>query len=260
MRSNRTDLVCTKGVSLDKFAKWSGEPAAAAEKNTPVASVKSVTPEVGERQDLAVRHKDRAEAKAAGAKWDKEKKPGTPKPGLICKNWRSGNLKTVIEQSPAMTLQEEVETALKDIGCILVPILTGARSIQLWMVRKHRITVEGDKKGEKSGFISSTLTAILQALCRTTALKPRWSSKGYVRSDEEKASCGRRQLRNRPKKRHSSKDHESSAKRVEKQLAKLNEPQQQTAYLEKKGCRCIKACSLTRKGKKTFIPAYDVGG
>ncbi|XIY54452.1 DUF5710 domain-containing protein (plasmid) [Escherichia coli] len=41
-----------KGVSLDKFAKWSGEPAAAAEKNTPVASVKDVTPEVGERQDL----------------------------------------------------------------------------------------------------------------------------------------------------------------------------------------------------------------
>nr|WCS70337.1 DNA primase [Salmonella enterica subsp. enterica serovar Rissen] len=33
----------------------------------------------------------------------------------------------------------------------------------------------------------------------------RWSSKGYVQSDEEKRSCGRRQLRNRPKKRHSNK-------------------------------------------------------
>ncbi len=55
--------------------------------------MKDVTPEVGERQDLAVPYKDRAEAKAAGAKWDKEKKPGTPKPGQIWKNWRSGNLK-----------------------------------------------------------------------------------------------------------------------------------------------------------------------
>ncbi len=88
-------------------------------KSTPVASVKDVTPEVGERQDLVVPYKDRAEAKAAGAKWDK-KKPGTPKPGLICKKlakWKPENV--VIEQSPAMTLQEEVETALKDIGCIL---------------------------------------------------------------------------------------------------------------------------------------------
>ncbi|WP_227550692.1 DUF5710 domain-containing protein, partial [Klebsiella quasipneumoniae] len=59
-----------KGVSLDKFAKWVGGPTA--ENNSSVVSVKEVTPKVGERQNLAVPYKDRAEAKAAGAKWDKE--------------------------------------------------------------------------------------------------------------------------------------------------------------------------------------------
>ncbi len=80
-----------KGVSLDKFAKWVGGPTA--ENNSSVVSVKEVTPKVGERQNLAVPYKDRAEAKAAGAKWDKEKKLGMPKLGQICKNWRSGNRK-----------------------------------------------------------------------------------------------------------------------------------------------------------------------
>nr|WP_274944965.1 hypothetical protein [Salmonella enterica]WCS70338.1 DNA primase [Salmonella enterica subsp. enterica serovar Rissen] len=47
--------------------------------------------------------------------------------------WKPENV--VIEQSPAMTLQEEVETALKILGASSMPILTGARSIQLWMVR-----------------------------------------------------------------------------------------------------------------------------
>lgn len=47
--------------------------------------------------------------------------------------WKPENV--VIEQSPAMTLQEEVETALKDIGCILDADTDRARNIQLWMVR-----------------------------------------------------------------------------------------------------------------------------
>ncbi len=52
------------------------------------------------------------------------------------------------------------------------------------------------------------------------------------------------------------KDHESSAKRVEKQLAKLNEPQQQTAYLGEKGLQVHKGGVFTdSKGQKTFVPA-----
>ncbi len=109
-------------------------------------------------------------------------------------------------------------------------------------------------------FISSTLTgSILQALCRTTALKKSYAGlpKGHVQSDEEKALLRAQAAQKQAEKRHSSKDHESSAKRVEKQLAKLNEPQQQTAYGEK-GLQVHKGAA--QEGQKTFIPAYDVGG
>uniref|UniRef100_UPI00388F204B DUF5710 domain-containing protein n=1 Tax=Enterobacter kobei TaxID=208224 RepID=UPI00388F204B len=117
---------------------------------------------MGERQNLAVPYKDRAEAKAAGAKWDKEKNC-TPAGADMQKlaKWKPENV--VIEQSPAMTLQEEVETALKDIGCILDadtdrgqkhPIMDGEASDH------SRVTRRGEVR-----FISSTLTGILRALC-----------------------------------------------------------------------------------------------
>ncbi|WP_407238497.1 hypothetical protein [Escherichia coli] len=106
------------------------------QKNTPVASVKDVTPEVVSVRIWPSPYKDRAELKQLQALNGTKKKHGTPKPGLICT--KTGEVKpenVVIEQSPAMTLQEEVETALKDIGASSCPIPTGARSIQLWMVR-----------------------------------------------------------------------------------------------------------------------------
>lgn len=253
-----------KGVSLDKFAKWSGEPAAAAEKNTPVASVKDVTPEVGERQDLAVPYKDRAEAKAAGAKWDKEKKTWYAEAGADMQKlakWKPENV--VIEQSPAMTLQEEVETALKDIGCILDADTDRGQKHPIMDGEKHRITVEGDKKGEKSGFYIIHTDGHPAGFMQNNRTKEelRWSSKGYVQSDEEKALLRAQAAQKQAEKAaQQQKDHESSAKRVEKQLAKLNEPQQQTAYLEKKGLQVHKGVFTDKEGQKTFIPAYDVQG
>lgn len=253
-----------KGVSLDRFAKWSGEPAAAAEKNTPVVSVKEVTPEVGERQDLAVPYKDRAEAKAAGAKWDKEKKTWYAEAGADMQKlakWKPENV--VIEQSPAMTLQEEVESALKDIGCILDADTDRGQKHPIMDGEKHRITVEGDKKGEKSGFYIIHTDGHPAGFMQNNRTKEelRWSSKGYVQSDEEKALLRAQAAQKQAEKAaQQQKDHESSAKRVEKQLAKLNEPQQQTAYLEKKGLQVHKGVFTDKDGQKTFIPAYDVQG
>ncbi|WP_250691317.1 toprim domain-containing protein, partial [Escherichia coli] len=89
----------------------------------------------------------------------------------------------------------------------------------------------------------------------------RWSSKGYVQSDEEKALLRAQAAQKQAEKAaQQQKDHESSAKRVQKQLAKLNEPQQQTAYLEKKGLQVHKGVFTDKEGQKTFIPAYDVQG
>jgi phage/plasmid primase-like uncharacterized protein len=119
--------------------------------------------------------------------------------------WKPENV--VIEQSPAMTLQEEVETALKDIGCILDADTDRGQKHPIMDGEKHRITVEGDKKGEKSGFYIIHTDGHPAGFMQNNRTKEelRWSSKGMCSPTKKKRSCGRRQLRNRPKKRHSSK-------------------------------------------------------
>ncbi|WP_407214859.1 hypothetical protein [Enterobacter kobei] len=86
---------------------------------------------------------------------------------------------------------------------------------------------------------------------RTTALKKvTLVFQGLCAVDEEKALLRAQAAQAGRKSGTAAKDHESSAKRVEKQLAKLNEPQRQTACTEKEHWRVRKACSLTRKGRK----------
>lgn len=251
-----------KGVSLDKFAKWGGGPTA--ETNSSVVSVKEVMPKVGERQNLAVPYKDRAEAKAAGAKWDKEKKTWYADAGADMQKlakWKPENV--VIEQSPAMTLKEEVETALKDIGCILDADTDKGQKHPIMDGKKHRITVEGDKKGEKSGFYVIYTDGHPAGFMQNNRTKEelRWSSKGNVLSDEERALLRAQAAQKQAEKAAQlQKDHEYSAKRVQNQLAKLNEPQQPTAYLKKKGLQIHKGVFTDKDGQKTFIPAYDING
>ena len=109
------------------------------------------------------------------------------------------------------------------------------------------------RKGRSQVFISSTLTAILQALCRTTAPKKSYAGlpRGMCSPTKKKRSCGRRQLRNRPKKQHSSKKTMSPLQSVLKSSSpnSMNLSSKLLTW-RKKGCRCIKACSQTRKGRK----------
>ena len=120
--------------------------------------------------------------------------------------WKPENV--VIEQSPAMTLQEEVETALKDIGCILDADTDRGQKHPIMDGEKHRITVEGDKKGEKSGFYIIHTDGHPAGFMQNNRTKEelRWSSKGYVQSDEEKsAPAGAGSSETGRKKRHSNK-------------------------------------------------------
>ncbi len=82
---------------------------------------------------------------------DKEKKPGNAEAGADMQKlakWKPENV--VIEQSPAMTLQEEVETALKDISASDADTDRGQKHPP-WMVRSidHSRVVT---RKEKSGF------------------------------------------------------------------------------------------------------------
>ncbi|HDS7253968.1 TPA: DUF1738 domain-containing protein [Escherichia coli] len=249
-----------QGVSLDKFTKWNGKADAAAEQQTATAE----NSERHERQNLAVPYKDREEARAAGAKWDKEKKTwyadGDADMEKLAK-WKPENV--VVEQSPAIPLKEEVENALKSIGCILDADTDHGQKHPIMDGEGHRITVEGDKKGEKSGFYIIHTDGHPAGFMQNNRTKEetRWSSKGYVQSDEEKALLRAQAAQKQAEKAaQQQKEHESSAKRVEKQLGQLSELQQPTAYLEKKGLQIHKGVFTDKEGQKTFIPAYDVQG
>lgn len=250
-----------QGVSLDKFTKWNGT---AAEQQTVPTEMKENIPANSERQNLAVPYKDREEARAAGAKWDKEKKTWYAEAGADMEKlakWKPENV--TIEQSPAMSLQEEVETALKDIGCILDADTDRGQKHPIMDGEKHRITVEGDKKGEKSGFYIIHTDGHPAGFMQNNRTKEelRWSSKGYVQSDEEKALLRAQAAQKQAEKAaQQQKSYESSAKRVEKQLGELNEPQQPTSYLEKKGLQVHQGIFTDKEGQKTYIPAYDVQG
>ncbi|HHH3524912.1 TPA: zincin-like metallopeptidase domain-containing protein [Enterobacter hormaechei subsp. steigerwaltii] len=258
-RSEQTWFV-PAGVSLDKFTKWNGGEAAAQD----VPPQKATPDRSTERQELAVPYKDRAEAKAAGAKWDKEKKTWYAEAGADMEKlakWKLENVK--VEQSPAMTLQEEVETALKNVGCILDADTDRGQKHPIMDGEGHRITVEGDKKGEKSGFYIIHTDGHPAGFMQNNRTKEelRWSSKGYVQTDEEKALLRAQAAQKQAEKAaQQQKDHEASAKRVGKQLGQLSEPQQQTAYLEKKGLQVHKGVFTDKGGDKTYIPAYDVSG
>ncbi|EGI6181602.1 DUF1738 domain-containing protein [Salmonella enterica subsp. houtenae serovar 51:z4,z23:-] len=260
-RSEQTWFV-PAGVSLDKFTKWNGSEAAAAAQDAPPQ--KATTDRSAERQELAVPYKDRAEAKAAGAKWDKEKKTWYAEAGADMEKlakWKPENVK--VEQSPAMTLQEEVETALKNVGCILDADTDRGQKHPIMDGEGHRITVEGDKKGEKSGFYIIHTDGHPAGFMQNNRTKEelRWSSKGYVQTDEEKALLRAQAAQKQAEKAaQQQKDHEASAKRVGKQLGQLSEPLQQTAYLEKKGLQVHKGVFTDKDGDKTYIPAYDVSG
>ncbi|TDN48860.1 zincin-like metallopeptidase domain-containing protein [Scandinavium goeteborgense] len=260
-RSEQTWFV-PAGVSLDKFTKWNGGEAAAAAQDVPPQ--KATPDRSAERQELAVPYKDRAEAKAAGAKWDKEKKTWYAEAGADMEKlakWKLENVK--VEQSPAMTLQEEVETALKNVGCILDADTDRGQKHPIMDGEGHRITVEGDKKGEKSGFYIIHTDGHPAGFMQNNRTKEelRWSSKGYVQTDEEKALLRAQAAQKQAEKAaQQQKDHDASAKRVGKQLGQLSEPQQQTAYLEKKGLPVHKGVFTDKGGDKTYIPAYDVSG
>jgi antirestriction protein ArdC/phage/plasmid primase-like uncharacterized protein len=250
-----------QGVSLDKFTKWTESKVVTVSQ---VASASVPEKEISERQNLAVPYKDREEAKAAGAKWDKNKKTWYAEAGADMEKlakWKPENVK--LEQSPAMTLNEEVENALKSVGCILDADTDQGRKHPIMDGEGHRITVEGDKKGEKSGFYVIHTDGHPAGFMQNNRTKEelRWSSKGYVQTDEEKALLRAQAAQKQADKaERQQQTHEASANRVGKQLSSLSEPQQPTVYMENKGLGVHKGVFTDKEGQKTYIPAYDAQG
>jgi N12 class adenine-specific DNA methylase/antirestriction protein ArdC/phage/plasmid primase-like uncharacterized protein len=137
-----------------------------------------------EREYLAVPYGERAAAKAAGAVWDKTAKSWYVGPDANMsklERWKPDNVPS--QQLPAMRPEEEFSEALRSLGCVVSgehPIMDGT---------KHRITVDGDKTSEKSGFYVGHLDGHPAGYIKNnrTGVDMKWKSKGYALDPEEKA-------------------------------------------------------------------------
>ncbi|WP_242695265.1 zincin-like metallopeptidase domain-containing protein [Shewanella sp. 4t3-1-2LB] len=138
---------------------------------------------------IAVPFNEKDQAKAAGAKWDKNKKSWYVKPGTdkeVIAKWLVENRQT--EQLPALTPREELAQAMKDMGFDVNgdhPIMDGM---------KHRCRLTSDKSSVTNSNGSGMYVAFLDGIPAAylsnnrTGESMNWSSKGYSMTDEEKAT------------------------------------------------------------------------
>jgi len=162
------------GVDPRPFAKWRQDQDTARERAKTTAK----------RRYLAVPFSERNAAKAAGALWDKQSRSWYAGPSADMSQLRQWLPENVpVQQGPAMSPAEEFAEALEALGCLVTgehPIMDGQR---------HRIAVEGDRKGEKAGFYVAHLDGHPAAYAKNnrTGVEIKWKSKGYALDQEEKA-------------------------------------------------------------------------
>lgn len=257
------------GVDPAPFDKWA-QRAATAAAEAPAAAQESQTQPVQqaapqerpaaaqERVYLAVPYGERVAAKAAGAQWDKAAKSWYAGPqadmGKL-QRWMPENV--VSQQGPAMTPEQEFGEALQSMGFAVTgehPIMDG---------KKHRISVEGDKKGEKSGFYVGHLDGHPAGYIKNnrTGVDMKWKSKGYSLDPEEKAKL-QAEAAAKLAARAAEQDrlHEATAQRIERQAQSLVPISEPTPYLREKGIQAHAGIMTDNEGQKTYIPAFDADG
>ena len=236
------------GVDVVPFAKWA---------NTMEATSQASTTK-NERQYLAVPFADRQAAKDNGALWDTAAKSwyvGQKADMEQLKRWLPENVPA--QQGPPMSPMDEFADALRSIGCEVSgqhPIMDG---------KKHRITAEGDKKGEQAGFYVGHLDGHPAGYMKNnrTGAELRWKSKGYSLDPEQKAKL-QAEAAEKLQARAAEQDrlHKEAAQRVRGQIANLHPITEPTPYLQAKGIEPATGALTDRQGQTTFIPATDATG
>ena len=245
----KTSWYIPEGMDSKPFDKWSKDGV----KPTQKASEEKSTTKG--RVYLAVPYEERGAAKTAGAKWE----------GGSVKSWYAGpkadmdKLKkwlpeNVNSQGPAMTPQEEFSDALRSVGCVVDgehPIMDG---------EKHRISVDGDKKGQKSGFYIGHLDGKPAGymINNRSKVEMKWKSKGYTLTPEDKAKMMAEAANKlQARKEQLQEDQEQTAERVSNQTKTLVKPKEPTVYMQNKGIKALPGALTDLEGKKTYLPVID---
>ncbi|PTQ76805.1 antirestriction protein ArdC [Nitrosomonas oligotropha] len=137
------------------------------------------------RQYLIVPYTEKDLAKAAGARWDKTAKAwyvGSEADIQTLQRWLPENVAN--QQEPAIDPHSEFADLLRAQGCLVDgnhPVMDG---------NKHRIKVESDKSGEKSGFYVAHLDGHPAGYFKNnrTGIETRWKAKGYSLTHEQKTA------------------------------------------------------------------------
>lgn len=247
------------GVDAAHFSKWLQQPAEQKQQAETVEMKAPTQQQAGEKLFLAVPYGEREAAKAAGAKWDKAAKSwyaGAESDMDRLQRWLPENAQAA--SGPTLSPTEEFADALRSMGAQVSgehPIMDG---------KKHRIEIEGDKKGEKSGFYIGHLDGHPAGYIKNnrTGVEMKWKSKGYSLDPEAKARLAAeaaQKLQEREKAQRAL--YEQAAQRVSSQAASLQPVQAPTPYLKAKGIKSPAAGILTdAAGEKTYIPAFDASG
>lgn len=250
------------GVDNDLFSKWTqqaSQSAAAPSPSSETAQGQAQSQNAAQRRlYLAVPYGERGAAKAAGAKWDKAAKSWYAGPNADMdklQRWLPENVQD--QQGPAMTPREEFAEALTSLGCVLTgdhPIMDG---------QKHRIGVDGDKKGEQAGFYVGHLDGHPAGYIKNnrTGIDMKWKSKGYSLDPQEKAKL-QAEAADKLAARQAEQDRqqEATAQRVSLQMESLVPVSVPTPYMLAKGIQPHAGAMTDAEGQKTYIPATDADG
>jgi phage/plasmid primase-like uncharacterized protein len=156
-----------------------------------------------------------------------------------------------------MPPREEFAAALRAHGLLVEgehPIMDG---------KKHRIAVEGGKRGARDGFYVGHLDGhpAGRIINYKTGTEETWQSKGYVLSREQtsalhaQASAGRQ-----ARELALAELYERTAQRLCRQLAELVPVQQPTPYFKRKGITPQPGVFTDRQGQVTYVPGMDADG
>lgn len=212
---------------------------------------------LGEKTILAVSFKDKEEAKALGAKWDKDAKVWYAPPGSDLTKLAKWLVKPDIPAAPLINSPEvDFAMALKENGLVIdgLPIMDG---------KIHRVPVEGkgprSKDGAYVGYLDGNPSGFIQNFSAGT--KTTWTQSGVSLSPEERAQMQAHvQLMKEQREAELAVLNASVAdKSVEKwqRLDKLHIDRPDNDYLERKG---VMAVNVRADGEKLVVPLRDIDG
>lgn len=158
-------------------------------------------------------------------------------------------------REPVVSPRDECIAAMKSVGMVV----TGDHPI--FDKKPHRIEVEGDKKGELSGFYVAHPDGRPSGYCKNnrTGDEKKWSAKGYILDDHQKKALHEQAKENVAKRDDDLKaEHDKTAKRLEGNMKRFDVPQEPTPYLKSKGVDLHPG--VYQNGKSTCIPLQNITG